>query len=447
MHKLAIPQTYVSGASDDDPRLRVIAVQPRGSAEAALQALVIAERGCALGLASLARAQPELAVTMYRLIDELDGLAYRHPEQGLLPLAGEPLCQNLPAVWPDVGADGAPDPDTVAEWLTWFGDDAQRWWGGLSVTTDRGHWQLGDPRPVRTILAEATTCRITRQPDATQVTELILSRLPAATAEALRQAIAGVRAVHELEAPLFAAEARDLLQQARAHVQLEAQLRPRLEPPPTSTQPRLPIVITHVLHPETPTDADELTGDIQSHNAEVQSFVLLEPIGRVEAALDACVPPGREARRRLDEVALTAPELGSLACRIADHLDGLARTGKAGLEPVPMAGIVLHSALGELLRYPHDDLWEQAVTLYRGMWLAVSYHLAGVRVETPDGGIWTSSRPMRLRDVLAGQERCTITRPEEGDGTFGHACLDHPISSELSRRWRRQALLRHPGLG
>ena len=171
----------------------MIAVQPEGSAEAALQALVFAEPGCALGLASLARAQPELAVALYQLIDELDGLAYRHPEQGLLPLAGEPLCQNLPAVWPDAGADGAPDPDTVAEWLTWFGDDAQRWWGGLSVTTDRGHWQLGDPRPVRAILTEATTCRITRQPDATLVTELILRRLPAATAEALRQAIAGVR--------------------------------------------------------------------------------------------------------------------------------------------------------------------------------------------------------------------------------------------------------------
>ena len=162
MHELAIPQTYVPGASDNDPGLWVIAVQPAGSAETALQALVIAEPGCALGLASLARAQPELAVALYRLIDELDGLAYRHPEQGLLPLAGEPLCQNLPAVWPDADDDGAPDPDTVAEWLTWFGDDAQRRWSGLSVTTDRGHWRLGDPRPMRAILTEATTCRITR---------------------------------------------------------------------------------------------------------------------------------------------------------------------------------------------------------------------------------------------------------------------------------------------
>ena len=57
------------------PDLRVIAVQPEGSAEAALQALVTAEPGCALGLASLAWAQPELAVALYQLIDELDGLA------------------------------------------------------------------------------------------------------------------------------------------------------------------------------------------------------------------------------------------------------------------------------------------------------------------------------------------------------------------------------------
>ena len=237
MRKLAIPQTYVSGASDDDPGLRVIAVQPEGSAEAALQALVTAEPGCALGLASLARAQPELAVALYRLIDELDGLAYRHPEQGLLPLAGEPLCQNLPAVWPDADADGAPDLDTVAEWLTWFGDDAQRWWGGLSVTTDRGHWQLGDPRPVRAILTEATTCRITRQPDAPLVTQLILRRLPAATAETLRQAIAGVRAVRKLEASLFAEETLEPAAAGPGHEQLETQLWPRLEPPPVSPQP------------------------------------------------------------------------------------------------------------------------------------------------------------------------------------------------------------------
>ena len=436
MHELAIPQTYVPGLSDDDPGLRVIAVQPEGSAEAALQALVIAEPGCALGLASLAQAQPELAVALYQLIDELDGLAYRHPEQGLLPLTSEPLWPNLPAVWPDAGADGAPDPDTVAEWLTWFGDDAQRWWGGLSVTTDRGHWQLGDQQPVRAIFTEATTCRITRQPDAPLVTQLILSRLPAATADTLRQSIAGVRVVRKLEASLFAAEALDLLQR-EAKTQLETQLRVRLEPPPVSPQPYLPIVITHIMRLQTAADPYELTGDIDSHNAEVQSFVLLEPIGEAEAVLDACLPSGSEARRLLDEVALTAPELGSLALRIADHLDGLARAGKAELQPVPMAGIILHTALGELLRYPQDDPWDQAATFYRGLWTAVGYHLARVRVETPASGIWTSSRPVRLREVLAGQERCTIARPEQEDGRRSHACLDLPISEELSRRWRR----------
>ena len=144
MHELAIPQTYVSGASDNDSRLRVIAVQPEGSAEAALQALVTAEPGCALGLASLARAQPELAVALYRLIDELDGLACRHPEQGLLPLASEPLATTCPRsgpmpmttvrpIWtrwrngspgsattPNAGGAGSASPPTAAtgSWVT-----------------------------------------------------------------------------------------------------------------------------------------------------------------------------------------------------------------------------------------------------------------------------------------------------------------------------------------
>lgn len=429
MRKLAIPQTYVPGLNDGDPLLRVIAVQPRGSAEAALQALVIAEPGCALGLASLARVQPELAVALYQLIDELDGLAYRHPEQGLLPLAGEPLCQNLPAVWPDAGADGAPDLDTVAEWLTWFGGDAQRWWGGLSVTSDRGHWQLGDLQSVRAILAGATTCRITRQADAPPLIELILRRLPAATASRLRQAIAAIRTVRELATPLRAAETQEQLQQLEANIQLE--------PPPASAQSHLPIDITHVMRLRTPADPYELAGHIDSHGTGAQRFVLLEPIGEATAALDACLPPGSEARWLLDEVALTAPELGQLALRIADHLDGLARTGKTGLQPVPIAGIVLHAALGELLRHPQDDPWEQAVAFYRGLWLAVGQHLASVRVETPNGGIWTSSRWMRLREVLAGQERCTIARSEQDESNGRHACLDLPISEELSRRWRR----------
>ena len=325
----------------------------------------------------------------------------------------------------------------MAEWLTWFGDDAQRWWGRLSVTTDRGHWQLGDPRSVRAILAEATTCRIARQPDAPLVSELILRRLPAATAEALRQAIAGIRAVRELEASLLTEEALDLLQQARAYGQLATQRQPRLEPPPASTQPPLPIAIAYVLHPVMPADPYELTGNIDSHNAEVQSFVLLEPIGNAEAALDEALPRRDLPRLLLGEVTLTAPELGQLALRIADHLDGLARLGPAG--PVPMAGIILHTALGELLRRLQDDPWEQAATFYRGLWTVVDHHLARVRVETPAGGIWTSHRPTRLRDVLAGQQRCTIAWREERDGSRGHACLDHPISSELSRRWWRQA--------
>ena len=196
MRKLAIAQTYASGSSAEEPDLRVIAVTPAGSAEAALEALVIADPDCALGLAYLAWAQPELAVALYRLIDELDGLAYRHPEQGLLPLAGEPLWQNLPRVSPDAGGDGAPDSAAVAAWLSWFGNHAQRWWGGLTVTTDRGTWQLGDAQPVRAILAGAATCRIIRQPDAALVIDLILDRLAAATAEALRRAIFGVKVVH-----------------------------------------------------------------------------------------------------------------------------------------------------------------------------------------------------------------------------------------------------------
>ena len=95
-----------------------------------------------------------------------------------MPLVGKPLWENLPIVWPEAGADGAPDLDTVAEWLVWFGGDAQRWWGGLEVTTDRGTWQLGEGRPVRTILEGATACRITRRPEAAQVISLVLSHGP-----------------------------------------------------------------------------------------------------------------------------------------------------------------------------------------------------------------------------------------------------------------------------
>ena len=56
----------------------------------------------------------------------------------------------------------------------------------------------------------------------------------------------------------------------------------------------MPIAITHILHPDTPTDPDELTGEIESHNAYVRALMLLEPIGDASLALDACVPPGSE---------------------------------------------------------------------------------------------------------------------------------------------------------
>ena len=230
-------------------------------------------------------------------------------------------------------------------------------------------------------------------------------------------------------------EARGLLRSYKGRIVRGATVRTRLAPPPASAQPLARIAITHLLHPDTPANPDELTSDIERHNAEVRSFVLLAPLGDAAAALDEAVPPDSEARRLLGEVALTAPELGELALRIADYLDGLARLGKVG--PVPMAGIVLHSVLGELLRQPEDDPWDRAVTVYRGMWKAVGYYLVDVRIETPVGGIWTSSRPVLVLEVLAGQERCTISRPEEGDGTYGHACLDWPISEELARRWRR----------
>ena len=90
------------------------------------------------------------------------------------------------------------------------------------------------------------------------------------------------------------------------------------------------------------------------------------------------------------------------------------------------------------MRSPDDDPWEQAVTLYRGLWLAVGYHLVRVQIETADGGIWNTSRATRLREVLAGQSQCTIDRPEEIDD-YGHACLDLPISEELQIRWRSSA--------
>jgi hypothetical protein len=243
----------------------------------------------------------------------------------------------------------------------------------------------------------------------------------------LRQAIAAVRTVRELATPLFAAETLDLVQQLEAKAQLE--------PPPVSPQPHLPIVVTHVLRLQTLADPYELTGHIDSHNAEVQSFVLLEPIGEAEAALDACVPPGSEARRRLDEVALIAPELGQLALRIADHLDGLARMTMMG--PIPMLGIILHAVLSRLVRSGKTEPWDQVAAFEQGLRTTFFHHLLCVRVETPSGGTWTAGGSVRLGDVLAGQKRCMISRPEEPYSMIGHAGLDWRIAEDLFRRQPR----------
>ena len=433
MRKLPIPQSYEPATSDEPTGLRVIAVEPAGSDAAAFAAVIGIARECQGSFAALAAVAPHLAAVLCQVIDELDGLAYRSRDDGLLPLAGEPLWNQLPWAWPDPDADGRPTPDGVAEWLGWVARDAQDWWGGLLVTTDRGSWRFGDPQSVRTILAGASHCRITRQADGPEVLELILSRLPQEVGEPMRQQIAAIRAVDALATPLIEEEVRELIRLRRREDELAAAARNRREPPPASRQPLAAIELTPLLHPDTRSDPDELTGEIEHHNARLQSFRLLQPIDDPAAALDACLPPGCLARGLLDHVAATAPELHTLALNVADHLDGLGRTYEHGT--VPMAGIVLHDALGEFLRYPSEDPWEQAATFYRGLWLAVGYHLVRIQIETPDGGIWNSSRPVRLREVLAGRSRCSIDRPEEIDG-YGHACLDLPISDGLRIRWR-----------
>jgi len=433
MRKLPIPQSYEPAVSHEPTSLRVVAVEPAGSDAAAFAAVIGIAQECARSFAALAAVAPHLAAVLCQLIDELDGLVYRSRDDGLLPLAGEPLWNQLPWAWPDADADGRPMPDGVAEWLGWVARDAQDWWGGLMVTTDRGSWRFGDPQPVRTILAGASQCRITRQADGPEVLELILSRLPQEVGEPMRQQIAAIREVDALATPLIADEVKDLVRIMRREDELAAAARNRREPPPVSHQPLAAIALTPVQHPDTPSDPDELTSQIEHHNARLQSFRLLQPIGDPAAALDACLPPGGMARGLLEHVATTAPELHALALRITDHLDGLGRTCERGI--VPMAGIVLHDALDELLRYPSDDAWEQAVTFYRGLWLAVGYHLVRVQIETPDGGIWNSSRPLRLREMLASQSRCTIDRPDAIEG-YGHACMDLPISEELRVRWR-----------
>ena len=90
---------------------------------------------CGRSFAALAAATPHLAAVLCQLIDELDGLAYRHHEEGLLPLAGEPFWNQLPWEWPDADADSRPGFEAVAEWLSWITRDAQELWGGLVVTT------------------------------------------------------------------------------------------------------------------------------------------------------------------------------------------------------------------------------------------------------------------------------------------------------------------------
>ena len=433
MRKLPIPQSYEPATSDEPTGLRVIAVEPAGSDAAAFAAVIGIARECQGSFAALAAVAPHLAAVLCQVIDELDGLAYRSRDDGLLPLAGEPLWNQLPWAWPDADADGRPGFEAVAEWLNWITRDAQELWGGLVVTTDQGSWRFGDPQPVRTILAGASQCRITRQAGGPEVLELILSRLPQEQAEALRQRIAAIREVDALATPLIEEEVRELIRLRRREDELAAAVRNQREPPPVSRQPLAAIALTPLQHPDTPSDPDELTSEIEHHNALLQSFRLLQPIDEPAAALDACLPPGSLARGLLDHVAATAPELHVLALHIADHLDGLGRTCDRGI--VPLAGIFLHDALAELLRSPSEDPWEEAVTLYRGLWLAVGYHLVRVQLETPEGGIWNSSRPLPLREVLAGQSRCTIARPDEIDG-YGHACMDVPISEELRVRWR-----------
>ena len=433
MRKLHIPQTYEPATREEASDLRVIAVVPAGSDEAAFAALFDIAVECGRSFAALAGATPHLAAVLCQLIDELDGLAYRHHQEGLLPLAGEPFWNQLPWEWPDADADGRPGLEAVAEWLNWITRDAQELWGGLVVTTDNGSWRFGDRRPVRTILTGATQCRITRQAGGPEVLELILSRLPPEQGEQLRQQIAAIREVDALATPLIADEVKDLVRVMRREDELAAAARHQRTPPSVSRQPLAAIALTPLLHPDTPSDLDELTSEIEHHNTLLQSFRLLQPLGEPAAALDACLPPGSTARGLLDHVAATAPELHALALNVADHLDGLGRAYERGI--VPVSSMVLHDALGELLRYPSEDPWEQAVTFHRGLWLAVGYHLVRVQIETPDGGIWNSSRAARLRDVLAGQSRCTIARPEEIDG-YGHACLELPISEELRVRWR-----------
>ena len=333
--------------------------------------------------------------------------------------------------WPDADAAGRPSLDAVAEWLHDLGDDVQTWWGGLEVVTDRGHWQFGDPRPVRAILVGAATCQLTQHEAATKVTDLILSRLPEARSQELRQLIAGIEAVNRLAAPLIEQEAQETLAQF-AYVQElgdDSIVPPLL--PPVSTRPRLPIAIDHLLYQDTTANPAVLTDATRTLHEELQRLVLLAPLDSATAALDEAVPPASDARYLLDGIVLSERELASPVLRIADHLGGLARMTRMG--PIPMLGIILHAVMSKLVRSGKTEPWDQAEGFEQGLRTAFFHHLLGVRVETPGGRIWTAGGSVRLHDVLRRQKRCTISRPEEPFSLIGHAGLDWRIAEDLFR--------------
>jgi hypothetical protein len=194
MRKLSLPQDYEPEWRGEQSELRVIAVKAAGSPEAALQMLIQNSLDRA-GLAALQRARPDVAAILCQLVDDLDGLAYQHPKWGLLPLAREPLRHHLSAaVSLDMDGNGMPDPAMVAGWLVRFGKDADYWWGGVTVITDRGYWQLGDRRPVRECLAAAARCHIARRAPSIGITNMILDRLPSRGSEAVESQLVAMAA-------------------------------------------------------------------------------------------------------------------------------------------------------------------------------------------------------------------------------------------------------------
>lgn len=182
MRPLPPCQDYEPEWCRENVELRVIAVEPAGSRDAAIRQLIRTDPELGKGLATLRRARPDVAGVLEQLVDELDGLAYRHPRRGLLPLAREPLWHYLVSIR-SLATDGDAIPDLTA-WLTRLGADADYWWGGLTVITDQGFWQLGDHRPVRERLADAAQCHIARRSPSVDVISLILDRLAPGAAEA-----------------------------------------------------------------------------------------------------------------------------------------------------------------------------------------------------------------------------------------------------------------------